>query len=97
MFEGCSSLREVTIGDNVQKIGELAFKGTVIEEFYSYTKEAPSIVIGECRDRYGNHYDGTSFLNGIKEGAILYVPLRSLDKYTSSNWGEEFDNITEMN
>ena len=96
MFSGCNSLKKVTIGDNVEKIGKLAFENNAIEEFYSYSKEPPSIMIGEFRDYSGDWYDGTSFLDGIKEEAILYIPSRSSDKYQSSQWSEEFKNIREM-
>lgn len=96
MFRGCNSLKKVTIGNNVEEIGILAFENTAIEEFYSYSKEPPSIVIGEVRNYGGNWYDGTSFLDGIKEEAILYIPSRSSDKYQSSQWSEEFKNIREM-
>ena len=88
-FIGCKSLRKVTIGNNVKRIGYRSFdladyaSQSPIEEFYCNTPTPPTL-------------DKDCFRHAIKDEAILYVPSRCGSAYKSSDWGNHFKNIKEI-
>ncbi len=86
-FQGCSSLTSVSIGESVTRIDSRAFRYCrKLEKVYCYVSTPPSI--------------NTSSLNGtfLNTNAFitLYVPKGTKTQYQSSDWGEVFNNIVEM-
>lgn len=87
-FGGCYSLCKVTIGENINSLGNRTFSQSIyrtrsIEFFYCYATTPPSL--------------GTDcFEYAIKSGATLYVPARTGSAYKASSWGKYFTNIVEM-
>lgn len=85
-FSGCG-LTEVTLGDGVTLIGIDTFRGCSINILYSYATTPPELT----------YRDYTySFKNAVELGATLYVPAGCGEAYKSSAWGNNFDNIIEM-
>ena len=82
-FYECLTLKSISIGEHVTKIGILAFGNTEISEVYSYTAIPPSLGL-DC------------FNNIDKSRAKLYVPQGAKDRYGSSDWGSVFDNVIEL-
>lgn len=45
---------------------------------------------------WNDNYNYAPFKNGVKTEATLYVPSRCGTAYKSSDWGDYFKNIIEM-
>lgn len=90
-FRDCESLKSIVLGNNVTIIGDAAFENTSIIECYSYSSAPPSI-------KKGSYSTTGTFYKAIKDKkkAKLYVPARTGTIYRSSNWGDYFENIIEM-
>lgn len=58
-----------------------------MNELYCYVTEPPTLDYDRER---------SPFYEGLKIGATLYVPTGCVATYKSSDWGEVFDNIIEM-
>ena len=84
-FLNCEALTEVTIGNAVTSIGGSAFCGCSINVLYCYATTPPKL---------GYYY--SSFDNEVRARATLYVPARCGSAYKSSQWGNYFINIVEM-
>ena len=80
-FAYCKNLNNVSIGNSLLNIGAFAFYNAPIKKCTCLAPTPPSIF--------------KSF-NAILDDAILYVPTRCGTKYKSSDWGEYFTNIIEM-
>lgn len=86
-FMGCGSLIKVTIPDHVTSIGSGAFRNCSINMLYCYATKPPT---------WNDNYNYAPFKNGVKTEATLYVPSRCGTAYKSSDWGDYFKNIIEM-
>ena len=94
-FINCESLKKVVIHKDVVEIDEGAFNGCdALVECYCYAKTPPRLsnFYGSGSIIFYNRYPFT----GINKESILYVPSRCGAEYKSSNWGEDFKNIKEM-
>ena len=81
-FDGCNSLNSVTIGKGVTTIGYNAFSSCYsLTNIYCYANTPPELG------------DGVFSSNVNK---TLYVPVGSSLKYKSSDWGNYFRNIIEI-
>ena len=89
-FADCTSLNKVSFGVSVKKIEEIAFRYASIKECYSYNPTPPSILYTETGWSSTPTHDYCSFYNAIIEGAVLYVPKGSRDKYCQSLWYDYF-------
>lgn len=84
-FRNCDSLAEVTIGNGITEIGEDAFDDCIIQVLYCYATTPPTLY----------HYKNP-FYGGATLGATLYVPARCGSAYKTSDWGDVFKKIIEM-
>ena len=84
-FKDCSSLSKVSFGKNLNEIEDMAFKGASIMECYSYNATPPYIWKYSSQQSEKN-----TFYEAIEEGAVLYVPKGSFDKYRKSKWYDYF-------
>ena len=101
-FKDCYSLESVKIGKNVKSIGISAFENASISEFYSFSTTPPNLQ-GQTDWYVGLIHP---FNYAIQKEAVLYVPVRCVDAYKSSSWGNTlygynyevvlFKNIKEM-
>lgn len=83
-FEGCTKLRNVTIGNQVIIIDTSAFANCDdLENFYCNSTNVPSIL--------SNAFDG-SYIGY----ANLYVPIESLDAYKLADVWKDFGNIRSL-
>ena len=83
-FEGCSSLKELTLGKGLKKIAAGAFTGcTALEKITIYATQPPAT-------------DGYIFSDATYENATLYVPQGSISKYQVMTGWSGFYNIIEM-
>jgi len=86
-FFYCLSLKYIRIGKNVTSIGTSAFFGcSSMTEFYCYTSTPPKLVL------YPLPFDTFQYGHTV----TLYVPARCGSKYKDSSWGNNFNNIVEM-
>lgn len=82
-FQTCRGLKTVTIGSSVTTIGRSAFSGCeALNECYCYATTPPNL--------------GYTSFNSITSDATLYVPARCGSAYNTSDWGDYFTNIKEM-
>ena len=97
-FADCTSLNKVSFGESVKKIEEIAFRRASIKECYSYNPTPPSILYTEPGGSSTPPDEYCTFYYAIIEGAVLYVPKGSRDKYCQSRWDYYFyyDNVREM-
>ncbi|MBQ8520222.1 MAG: leucine-rich repeat protein [Bacteroides sp.] len=83
-FQYCGALTNVSIGSGVTSIDDGAFRGCSITECYCYAPTPPTLA-------------SYAFYNGLGTDAILYIPIRGGGSvYKSSDWGDYFTNIIEM-
>ena len=84
-FDNCDSLAEVIISNSVTEIGKDAFDDCIIQVLYCYATTPPTLY----------HYKNP-FYSGATLGATLYVPARCGSAYKTSDWGDVFKKIIEM-
>ena len=81
VFKGCP-INKVSLGKNVEKIGEEAFRNTSIKECYSYNPNPPIIKKGVTGSDIESEFN--TFYQAFEENAVLYVPAGSSSKYENS-------------
>ena len=96
-FADCTSLNKVSFGERVKKIEEIAFRNASIKECYSYNPTPPSILYTEPGWSSTPPDEYCTFYHAITEGAVLYVPKGSRDKYGQSRWNDYFYYYDEWN
>ena len=109
-FVGCTSIRSVSIGNDVTSIGDSAFQGC--SALTSITVGAKVTLISweaffECSSLskiycYASEPPTLNMtlysfpFNEYGENIPLYVPTGCITKYNSSNWAEFFKTVVEM-
>ena len=79
-FSGCDLMTSITIPSSVVSIGFQAFWYCVkLENIYCYAEQPPTT-------------DGYAF-TGVPQEAVLYVPMNSIDLYSSTEPWNRFSNI----
>ncbi|MBP5770864.1 MAG: leucine-rich repeat protein [Bacteroidaceae bacterium] len=88
VFEGCESLKSVTLSSDVKEIGGWAFAGcTGLTSVISLIRN-PFIIEG--KNSMGSCFSSYTF-----ENATLYVPSGTIDKYKATDGWKDFAHIVE--
>ena len=103
-FLNCPVLTSVTIGNGINSIGHNAFQDCGALTFVSIGSGITSIgqdVLTNCSDLNKFYCYATTPpqiypFYGINSSATLYVPARCGSAYKSSDWGNHFKNIKEI-
>ncbi len=85
-FYNCANMRELTIGTSVTSIGTKAFENC-------YNLNLITSLIENPFDIYGKASSNRSFSQNSFNGATLYVPTGSIDKYKNTIGWKDFSNI----
>ena len=98
-FESNTTIKQVSIPETIEKIGENAFADCVnLSAIYCHSEEPIALSIADMKanTRNGNESTTNVFTGVDKVTCVLFVPAGSISKYMTATGWKDFKNIVEI-